>query len=981
MAGDELQANQSTDAAKVTPNTHRAVLLYFFLALLIPFIGVAYVTIETPKLEVNAYQNLQSIARLKADRITDWLLERQGDALVLKNSENLILRVEQFQKHPEQVAQKKILQSRLDDIRAAYGYSSVLLLDNPGHILLRTGTDTAASSVDGNLYFRALASRKIVRSDLYLDQSGHVQIDWMVPLVAADIPGKPPLGAIVMRMAPQHNLYQLIQALQLTSATAEILLVRRDGGRIVYLNELQYHKSAAFRELLADTDFPASVAVKSTTPGITSGKDNRGVEVLAAYTPVPQNNWDIIAKIDRKEVLAPMWATVSWIELISAILLAVVMLLLYQMIRQQRKLGELRLQEERFRSDRMLQHFYDLPFIGMAITAPENKRWLRFNDRLCQIFSYSREELAKMTWMELVHPDDLDASIAAFERVLRGESEGYAMERRFIRKDGATIFALIDIKCIREPGGKVDYFITTVENITERRLVEEKIKRQKNLFAALSYCNEAIVRSANPEELFRKVCHATVQFGGMKMAWIGLVDEANQTIKIISHYGDGTEYLDGIEISTNPDDPLGQGPSGMAIRNVEPYWCQDFQNDPHTLPWHERARHCGLYSSASLPILCCGKAVGTMTLYSGETASFDEDARELLTEMAMDISFALDAFDREDKRIESEAHLRESEEQFRSLVEQSLTGIYIIQNRKLVYANPRFKEIMGYSHDDSLLGIDPLDTVSEKDRNAVSLHLEALHEGRMRSASMVFTALRKDGTTVEVGVSRTFASYQQSPAIIGLMQDISDRKVAEEHLKRYAMQLEHVFIQTVGVATSMGEMRDPYTAGHQRRVSGIAVAIGAVMGLSEHDLEGLEVGGFLHDIGKIAIPAEILVKPGRLTPIEYELIKTHPKAGYDVLKNVDFPWPVAQITWQHHERIDGTGYPQGLKGDEIILGARIMAVADVVEAMASHRPYRPGLGVDKALEEIEQGRGSAYDPPVVDACLKLFRENGYQLPG
>ncbi len=246
---------------------------------------------------------------------------------------------------------------------------------------------------------------------------------------------------------------------------------------------------------------------------------------------------------------------------------------------------------------------------------------------------------------------------------------------------------------------------------------------------------------------------------------------------------------------------------------------------------------------------------------------------------------------------------------------------------------------------------------------------------------MVFTALRKDGTTVDVGVSRTLASYQHSPAIIGLMQDISDKKVAEEHLRRYAKQLEHVFMQTVGVATALGEIRDPYTAGHQKRVAEIAVAVGKEMGLDKEKLEGLEVGGFLHDIGKVAIPAEILVKPGRLTQIEYDLIKTHPTVGYEVLKNVDFPWPVAQIALQHHERIDGSGYPQGLKGDEILLEARILAVADIIEAMASHRPYRAGLGVDKALSEIEHGRGTAYDPSVVDACLKLFREKNYQLPG
>jgi putative nucleotidyltransferase with HDIG domain len=175
-------------------------------------------------------------------------------------------------------------------------------------------------------------------------------------------------------------------------------------------------------------------------------------------------------------------------------------------------------------------------------------------------------------------------------------------------------------------------------------------------------------------------------------------------------------------------------------------------------------------------------------------------------------------------------------------------------------------------------------------------------------------------------------------------------------------------------------MRDPYTAGHEKRVAQIAVAIAAELGFDAQRLEGLQIAGYLHDIGKITIPSEILSRPGKLSAAEYTLIKGHAQASHDVLKNVDFPWPVADMVLQHHERIDGTGYPQGLKGEAILLEARILAVADVIEAMASHRPYRPGLGVDKALGEIERGRGTAYDPLVADTCLKLFREKRFHLP-
>ncbi|HOS13047.1 MAG TPA: HD-GYP domain-containing protein [Smithella sp.] len=175
------------------------------------------------------------------------------------------------------------------------------------------------------------------------------------------------------------------------------------------------------------------------------------------------------------------------------------------------------------------------------------------------------------------------------------------------------------------------------------------------------------------------------------------------------------------------------------------------------------------------------------------------------------------------------------------------------------------------------------------------------------------------------------------------------------------------------------ETRDPYTAGHQRQVSDLARAIATEMGLPNDRIEGLRVAATIHDIGKVSIPAEILSKPSKLTNLEFDLIKTHSQSGYDILQDIEFPWPVAQIVCEHHERINGSGYPNHLKGDEILLESRILSVADVVEAIASHRPYRASLGIDAALAEIEKNKGVLYDAGVVDACLRLFRQKDYQL--
>jgi len=198
----------------------------------------------------------------------------------------------------------------------------------------------------------------------------------------------------------------------------------------------------------------------------------------------------------------------------------------------------------------------------------------------------------------------------------------------------------------------------------------------------------------------------------------------------------------------------------------------------------------------------------------------------------------------------------------------------------------------------------------------------------------------------------------------------------ERHL-RGAERLKQALVGTIQAVATTVEKRDPYTAGHQQRVAKLCVAIGQELGLDKERVEGVRLGALIHDIGKIYVPAEILNRPGKLSAAEFEIIKSHPQVGYDIVKDVTFPWPVADMILQHHERLDGSGYPNGLKGEQIILEARILAVADVVEAITAHRPYRPGRGLEVALAEIVQQRDRHYDPAVVDACLRLFREKGF----
>ena len=330
----------------------------------------------------------------------------------------------------------------------------------------------------------------------------------------------------------------------------------------------------------------------------------------------------------------------------------------------------------------------------------------------------------------------------------------------------------------------------------------------------------------------------------------------------------------------------------------------------------------------------------------------------------------------------SEEALKNSEAKYRNIFENAVEGIYqsTIEGR-LITANTALARMAGYDSPEELIeSIKDMGTqiyVHPEDRKRF---LEISKEKEFVECFEV-EFYKKDGSKFWVVINARTVKDEHGKILYleGLIEDITIRKHAEEQLRQTLNRLKKAVGTTIGVLGSASETRDPYTAGHQKRVADLARTIATEMGLSPNTIEGIRMAGSIHDIGKLSIPAEILSKPTKLTNIEYSLIKGHPQIGYEMLKDVESPWPLAQIVYQHHERMNGSGYPRNLKGDDILIEARIMAVADVVEAMASHRPYRPGLGIEAALEEIEKNKGILYDDVVADACLKIFREKGYQL--
>jgi PAS domain S-box-containing protein len=330
------------------------------------------------------------------------------------------------------------------------------------------------------------------------------------------------------------------------------------------------------------------------------------------------------------------------------------------------------------------------------------------------------------------------------------------------------------------------------------------------------------------------------------------------------------------------------------------------------------------------------------------------------------------------ERKRAEEELRESEKKYATIVQNGNDGIVILQDNIVKFVNPMLLEITGVPLEQAL-DRNFADFIAPEYRDAMLTRYRRRMGGQQIENNYEIELLSRLRGRVTVEISAGVVEYEGKPADLAIIRDVTERKKAKEELENGIKRLRKTLEGTIQAMAALIESRDPYTAGHQRRVTDLACAIGNEMGLSSDRIEGIRVASAMHDVGKVYVPAEILSKPGKLSPLEFNLIKVHPQVGYDILKTITFPWPVAEVVLQHHERIDGSGYPRGLTGGEISLEAKVLSIADVVEAMGTHRPYRPALGMERALEEVRVYRGKLYDPDAADACLRLFNEKGFVL--
>ncbi len=543
------------------------------------------------------------------------------------------------------------------------------------------------------------------------------------------------------------------------------------------------------------------------------------------------------------------------------------------------------------------------------------------NDYLCKILGYPREELLGTNNRKYMNQVSAKSVFETFNRVYRTGIASKSLDWELFRKDGSKRTVEVSVALIRNLNGDPVGFRGILRDVTEQKLADEALRKSEEKYRQL--VNHA------PAGLYE------VDFLQRKFVTVN---------DIMCEY---TGYTKEELLSMSPFDILSEESRTRFMERLTKVLAGEKVLE--TVEFNIRAK-----DGKDLWVL-----VNSKILYD---QGFPKGASVVVHNIT-------------ERKLAEEA-LRKSEEKYRFLVNNANDAIFIAQDGLIKFPNPKTLEILGYS-DGELARIPYTDLIHPDDRAILLKVRPKGGEGKEAIATYSIRVKNRAGEVIWAHISSVPIVWEDQPATLNFVRDITIQKKAEEELTNSLHKLRRITGATIQAMAQTVEVRDPYTAGHQKRVADLARAIATRMGLSSDRVDGIRMAGTIHDIGKISVPAEILSKPGLLTPLEFSLIKTHSQVGYDILKDIEFPWDIATMVLQHHERLDGSGYPQGITGDRILLDAKILTVADVVEAMASHRPYRPSLGLDKALEEIGDKRGRFYDPDAVDACVGLFSENKF----
>ncbi|MGD0278564.1 MAG: PAS domain S-box protein [Smithella sp.] len=546
-----------------------------------------------------------------------------------------------------------------------------------------------------------------------------------------------------------------------------------------------------------------------------------------------------------------------------------------------------------------------------------------------RILGYEPSELIGRSVFDFAYPDDLNEIRATFGRAITKKGNPLPGIQRYLHKDGSWRYLeSVDQNFLDDK--EIKGLVVNSHDVTGRKQVENALRESEARLNTLVHTIPDLI---------------------WMMDFSGQFTYANEAVERTHGWTVG-EWL---KLNTRDVVSPQQFAKNAAVIEEELAKAADPQYDRNAI-----------FSYESEEIRKDGT---TFLAEINATSLWSEDGKPIgIIGITRDIS----------DRKKAETALKESEEKFAESFLKSPIPLAItaMEDGRYVDVNEAFAKVMGRQREE-LMDSNSIDTgYITAEQRAIFLD-EYRRKGFVENLELQICV--KGGDLRDGLFNSSKVTIGNENYFLTQVTDITERKRMEEKLQHTLESLKKAVGTTIQVLVSALEAKDPYTSGHQSRSADVACAIAREMGLSEEIIEGISMAGTIHDIGKLSIPGEILTKPSKLTDLEFSLVKEHSRSGYEMLKEVESPWALAEIVHQHHERMNGTGYPRQLKGDEIRLEARILAVADVVEAMASHRPYRPSLGIKAAIEEIEKNRGVLYDADVVDACLRLFREKGYQL--
>ena len=472
-----------TDLLPATQLT-RLVGLFLSLSLIAPLLGYGIYRAYLPDVREQALADVDAVAGLKAEQIQNWLQQRDENAHLLAKDPYLIEAATQWLNNKQNIAQRDRIRTRLEAIQQVYGYDAILF-DIAGQVVHSTNQHVDLTpDIRQRLLPQALITGQVLRSELYRDAQGGIHLDYVVPLKRADSRAA---GGVLLHTPIAQFLFPLIQRWPTPSPSAETMLVRREGDNVLYLNELRHQRQTALtlRIPLNTPNSPSAMALRAGKARHMETWDRQGNAVLAASRPIAGTSWFVVAKIDRDEVLSGLRRLTLWVSLVTLGAVAAIASAVWLLWRAQQRAHQLAIRAQEAERDELLRLFFDMPFLGMAISSPTTKRWRHVNARLCEILGYTREELLQLTWTELTHPDDLAKNLAQFERALRGEIDGYQLDKRYVRKDGQIVQTSLDVKVKRDQHGQVEWLLATVQDITERKQMENQLRESEAKFRAI----------------------------------------------------------------------------------------------------------------------------------------------------------------------------------------------------------------------------------------------------------------------------------------------------------------------------------------------------------------------------------------------------------------------------------------------------------------------------------------------------------------